>query len=147
MKDKDVLKILNILLIVFTLALIVLVTPIILAKINASDISSVEDVENSCKGLSIEEASSCVVKETSSFYKYNIDNVGKNLTFDELKEEGGVCSSWSDYYTEIGKNLGYNAKNVLIPVSENIYHEFSVWSNEESYCVIDQTSINCTKLQ
>mgnify|MGYP001582613648 CR=1 FL=1 len=147
MKDKDILKLLNLLLVVLILVLIILVTPIILAKFNNYNISDINDIANSCRDKSIEDAGSCTVKITSGFYKYNIENVGRDLTFSELKEEGGVCSSWSEYYTEIGKNLGYNAENVIIPISGNTYHEFSVWSNEEAYCVFDQTSINCTKLQ
>ena len=147
MKDRDVLKLLNTLLVVFILVLIILITPIILAQYSKDEISEIDDVANSCRDSSLEDAGSCVVKITSDFYKYNVENVGKDLSFSELKEEGGVCSSWSEYYTEIGKNLGYNAENVIISISENIDHEFSVWSNEKSYCVIDQISINCTELQ
>ena len=100
-----------------------------------------------CRESNLEEAGSCAVKVTSGFYKYNIGNVGRELAFSELKEEGGVCSSWSEYYTEIGRDLGYNAENIIIPISENTDHEFSVWSNEEAYYVLDQIEVNCTKLQ
>lgn len=147
MKDKDFLRLLNTLLVVFIITLVILITPIILAKFDNYEISGINNVANSCRDSGLEDAGSCVVKITSGFYKYNVENVGKDLTFSQLKEDGGVCSSWSDYYTEIGKNLGYNAENVIIPISGNTYHEFSVWSNEEAYCILDQTDLNCTELQ
>lgn len=129
-------------------ASIILLVPLIVAYINSPDnsaINSIQDVENQCKpaSSSISTASSCAVKVTSSFYKYNIDNIGKDLSFSDLKSQGGVCSSWSHYYSDVGKDLGFQTKNVIIPTAADSYHEFSVWSDSKGYCVIDETESTC----
>ena len=142
MEDENIVKLLNILIVSLTVVLLILLVPLTLAYFNESP-KNIQEITESCKNGNISEISSCVVKITSEFYKYNEENVGKNLTFDELKEEGCVCSSWSDYYNEIGKSLGYSTENLTIPVSGYIYHRVSLWSNEEGYCVIDQTKASC----
>ena len=135
------------LLIVLFAMLLILITPLILGYFNSQDYNSVEDIANACKNTSLQDSASCVVDITKGFYKYNLDNVSKTLSFEELKEQGGVCTSWSAYYSDIGKNLGFNTKKVIIPVEGNIYHEFSVWSAEDAYCILDQTKAMCVGLQ
>lgn len=146
MEDENVIRLLNMAIVSLTVALLILLVPLTLAYFSEAP-KNIQEISESCKNRNISETSSCVVKITSEFYKYNEENMGKNLTFDELKEEGGVCSSWSDYYNEIGKGLGYNTENLTIPVSGSIYHRLSIWSNEEGYCVIDQTKVSCFKFK
>lgn len=134
----------SILLVLVALLLIVLIIPLVFSYVNETEIRDLDDIKESCSGLNIFESSNCVLKTTKNFYKYNLDNIGKTLDFQTLKEEGGVCSSWSDYYDDLGDEFGFNTKNVLIKTSEN-YHEFNVWSNEEGYCIMDQTKSFCVK--
>src|SRR3989344_6675731 len=110
MKDRNIKILLNISAVLLSVIFVILLLPFIFAYFN-EDPQNIQEIVETCNGGNISETSSCVVKITSRFYKYNEENIGKNLTFDELKEEGGVCSSWSNYYGEIGGNLGYNAKN------------------------------------
>jgi len=147
MRSKEkVDRILNAILAVAVIALLVLIIPFVIAYFEKTP-ENVEEIVASCQNRGVEDSSKCVLDITKGFYKYNIDNVSQDLTFDELKEEGGVCSSWSDYYSDIGKSLGFNTKNVVIPVEGNVYHEFSVWSAEDAYCVLDQTEVMCVELQ
>lgn len=142
-KNKDyLLGILDFTLIILSVILLILVTPLILGYFS-NEVNDIQDVSDACLNIDLLDASECAVEITSRFYKYNIDNLGKDLDFQTLKEEGGVCSSWSDYYNEVGKNLGYNTENVVIHMFDNVYHEFNVWSNEDSYCVLDQTQVTC----
>jgi hypothetical protein len=124
------------------ITLIILATPLIVAQFKEKP-ADIQEIINSCSNMSMIDASSCVAGITNGFYKYNFDNVGTELTFNELVEEGGVCSNWSDYYSELGASLGYNTENIVIKIDEGFYHEFSVWSSKEQYCVIDQTEVSC----
>ena len=135
--------ILSILSVLVVLLLIVVAIPFAFSSTEDKSIS-LEEIKESCSGLDIFESSSCVLDLTRDFYKYNLDNLGKSLDFETLQYEGGVCSSWSDYYKDIGDYFGFNTKNVLIKTSEN-YHEYNVWSNEEGYCIMDQTKSFCVK--
>ena len=134
--------ILDAILIITVIFLLILAVPLILGYLD-DDVDDIQDVIDSCNNMSLSDASSCTTKVTSGFYKYNLDNIGKEIDFQTLKEEGGVCSSWSDYYNNVGKSLGYNTENVIIYISGNLYHEFNVWSNEERYCILDQTEVYC----
>src|SRR3989304_1315540 len=141
MKNIDTLTVLYGLLIALFAILMVLITPLILGSIDSRNYNSTEDVADSCMNKGLQDSASCVLDITKGFYKYNIDNADEDLTFEELKKEGGVCSSWSEYYSDIGESLGFHTKNVIFPLSGNIYHEFSVWGAEDSYCVLDQTEV------
>jgi hypothetical protein len=130
---------------VLFITILILLIPLTLAYFNETP-QSIEEVANYCKGKNLSESTSCVVKITSKFYKYNLDNIGREMTFEQLKEEGGVCSSWSDYYSQIGELLGYKSRNITIPLSKEVSHEFSVWSDENGYCILDQTEVSCFDL-
>lgn len=147
MKPDMTIRLLDLALIVFSIILLILAVPFVLSYLNNNgNINEIQDVVNSCRKPTLQESGSCAVEITSNFYKYNLDNLGKDLSFPELKEQGSVCSAWSDYYNEVGSGLGYETKNVLIKVSGNVYHEFNVWSNEDTYCIFDQTKISCFNL-
>ena len=108
---------------------------------------NMEEIISSCQNLNLKDSGKCVIDITDNFYKYNLENVGKNLNFNELKEQGGVCSNWSEYYSELGNKLGFNTRNIIIPLSNDLYHAFSVWSSDNGYCVLDQIKISCIELQ
>lgn len=132
------------LIVVLTVLLLSLI-PLIVAYLNpGSDMNSFQDIVSKCSpSQSLDSASSCAVKVTSEFYSYNLSNAGRSLDFQQLKSQGGVCSSWAWYYDQVGQGLGYDAKSVIVHVGEDDYHEFSVWSNSQGYCIIDQTESKC----
>ena len=161
-KIERKIKILNISIIIGILALVALSTPFIVAQFRpaSSNITTTQftgftsrvtpqnmsEIVNSCRNMNLKDSSMCVVDKTQVFYKYNMNNIGKTLNFSQLVSEGGVCSNWSEYYTQLGEDLGYEAKNVIIMTSGDSAHEFSVWSNKGGYCVIDQTEAQCFSL-
>lgn len=108
-----------------------------------------------CEDMNLFNTSDCLSQEVQVFYKYNESNTGKNFTLDELKEFGGVCRHYADYYVERLKQLGgvlltdeethfvrdnesdFYIKKVLISANKNINHVFVVVSNNDGYCVLD----------
>lgn len=117
-----------------------------------------------CKNLSLFETSNCLKEELSNFYKYNLSNVGKKLTLEELKANGGVCEHYTDWYKDNLIGLGYvmldddelrtvRAKDEnyvsthRISISKDTNHIYAVASNYEGYCVLDQLNIECLKFE
>lgn len=107
-----------------------------------TEVEMEEDVFD-CKRKTLPKTASCVMNHLRSFHKYNISNVGKKLTFEELKEEGGVCSHYSNYYEMVGREFGYRTEKLSFMTSPTTAHMFTVWSDEEGYCILDQTSKFC----
>ena len=97
-----------------------------------------------CEGLSLIQASKCLNDEVKGFFKYNISNVNKELSLEELKVQGGVCNHWSEYYLNRFKELGFLGKEVIFwSKNKDKGHEIAlVWDNNiSSYCILDQTNI------
>lgn len=114
----------------------------------------VSQIVNKCSNLPIDESAECANKIVKSFYIYNISNLGKDLEFNELQKEGGVCSHWAKLYCMIGEELGfytyYNDKitlgyeNYTINNKTSEYmtkHANCIWSNQEAYVILDQQSV------
>jgi hypothetical protein len=100
-----------------------------------------------CTDLNLSESAYCLRDRLLGFYKYNISNIDKELTLDELKEQGGVCSHYSKWYiTEMEKN-GFNAEYVVFPLNETINHAIAIASNSEAYCILDQRAVNCWRMK
>ena len=80
----------------------------------------------------------------------------KDLDFETLVEQGGVCSSWKDLYCLIGEELGWNTNTPKIDIGQEIHiedgeeidirimHTFCIWSdnNKTGYVILDQTRIS-----
>lgn len=107
-------------------------------------------ITESCEGLDLFETSECLNSNVRGLFKFNISNIGKELTFEELKEQGGVCSHYADLYYEAGEELGFNMKRVNVYTDKtqpiNIRHAFTVISGKEGYCVLDGRNMNCIRL-
>lgn len=85
---------------------------------------------------------SCFNRYVNSFYNYNISNLGKALSFETLKTEGGVCRHYTDVYNQAASEMGYITKDIGIKY-KNMSHVFSLIYNEDGYCVMDQASYYC----
>lgn len=130
---------------ILSILLLIFAVPFAEGYFEKEKIQSSLDISDACRELGLLDSTACVTQLTKTFYKYNLDNLGKDLDFTTLKEQGGVCSSWSNYYNKIGKELGYNTRNVIIKVTDDFSHEFNVWSDENRYCIIDQTEAVCVE--
>lgn len=92
---------------------------------------------NNCSDLDIFLSSACLNMELKKFYNYNLLNVNKNLSFDELKKFGGVCSHYSEWYKQQMINLGFYAERFKISVDNKTAHSFTIASSKDGYCVLD----------
>lgn len=104
--------------------------------------SNVEYDYTKCNMHNIVIDAGCFNRYVNSFYHYNISNVGKSLSFKQLKEEGGVCRHYTDIYNQIGEEMGYKTKEIDIRY-KNMSHVFSLIYNEDGYCLLDQVSYYC----
>jgi len=118
----------------------------ILSDLNISEKTMSEinenDIINACKNKSIFDAGMCAKSIVHANFYYNISNIGRDMTWEELKEEGGVCKQYAELYEEIGDELGFYSKKFVFTTSENSTltkkHAIAIWSNEEGYVVLDQ---------
>lgn len=99
-----------------------------------------------CENQSIIEASECAKEYVGEFYYYNESNQNKDLDFETLKKEGGVCWHYSKLYSDIGKDLGFYVKEVTMDIDNKSSHRVAIWSNNEAYCILDQSIVRCVKL-
>lgn len=100
---------------------------------------SFSEYPSGCKNLGLEETADCLRNELSEFYFFNDSNTGKNLTLAQLKQEGGVCTHFSRWYTQRFKEIGgFYTKEVSIDLTPEDAHRFVVASYNTTYCIIDQ---------
>lgn len=104
-------------------------------------------IGSSCDNSSLLDASRCLTNELKSFWKYNITQIGKELTDKELMTSGGVCTHATQWYAERMKALGFYTKEVIIKTDNNSWHEFLIASDSHSYCLMDQTILNCYEFE
>jgi hypothetical protein len=95
-----------------------------------------------CSDMGLVDTAACLKNQVSAFYYYNISNVGKDLTEEELKQQGGVCKHYAEWYSNQAQNLGFYTKEIVFSVGD-LNHEVALISNNEGYCVLDQTSAHC----
>ena len=117
----------------------------------------------SCEGKDIFETSNCLKNELSEFFNYNISNKGKDLNLSQLKEQGGVCRHYADYYMDNFLKLGARAINLkqyykedtppyyvsefVFPVTNKTSHVITIVSNEDGWCSLDQLEVKCWKFK
>ncbi len=104
-----------------------------------------ESILDGCQNLDLFNSAKCLHKNVGAIYGYNISNVGRDLTFEELKQQGGVCTHYSSLYYEAGKELGFYAEEVVIYMDDYTGHIFTVISNADGYCLLDGEIIECFK--
>ena len=142
-KQKYVIGVIDASIMILFILLLVFTVPFAKSYIDQKKTESIESIANSCSEKNLLDSAECVAELTRQFYKYNWDNLDKELDFQTLKEQGGVCTSWSDYYNTVGQSLGFYTENIIIQVDDGLSHEFNVWSNKDQYCILDQTEIIC----
>jgi len=117
-----------------------------LNQINPKENTKLFDKNTNCSGMNLVMTSYCLNNQVKSFFNYNISNIGKDLTIEQLKKEGGVCKNYADYYDTMAKNLGFYSTHVVIDINNETSHGFEVMSNSEGYCLNDQTINFCVPL-
>jgi hypothetical protein len=149
MKDKSKF---NIILFIMAIAYIILgislanLYPIAKDYFDSKKILSYAETKD-CEDLDLIDTSFCLREKLLPIYKYNISNVGKKLTDEQLIKEGGVCSSYSDWYEKRANSLGYYSKGIVISVNPEFDHKFAIISDNSGYCVLDQMNVKCFSLR
>lgn len=98
---------------------------------------------------SVIEFSIISLKEVKTFFYYNESNIGKEITEKELKEQGGVCKHYAEWYIKRAKEQGLFGKPIIFFGTERIGHEVAlIWNaNLTEYCILDQDKlIGCNLL-
>ncbi len=97
------------------------------------------DMITRCNNMGLTDTSICLWEYVLTFYKYNETNVASDLTFEELKELGGVCSHYNLLYKQLGESLGFQGKEVIIMSDDKkLSHIFTVLYDGTGYCIMDQ---------
>jgi hypothetical protein len=102
-----------------------------------------QDIVDDCIGLSLEKTANCMVSNVRSFYKYREVRQSGKIIFDYLKETGGSCVSYSELYKDLSKRMGFYSNTTTIHFKDNSLHMYSIISNNEGYCILDQISYYC----
>lgn len=112
-----------------------------------NDGSDSEDALQACKNMTTEETSFCLRNKLKEFYYYNISNIGKALSINRLKKEGGVCWHYSNWYCSRARDLGFFCERVSISTGQG-GHSIAVISGHNDYCMLDQTiAPKCNRLE
>lgn len=96
-----------------------------------------------CASDDVIKSTNCLHQELLEFFNYNASNVGKEMTFEELKTGGGVCSHYSKWYIKRAEELGFRGEYVVMysighAVAMITHH--SNETNQSTYCLVDQTN-------
>lgn len=96
-----------------------------------------------CANLSLQETAYCLNKNLSSWWTYNTSNLYafwpiKNIDWDVIKREGGVCWHATEWYNLKAESLGFSAKEITFGEDEG--HSYSlIWDKTMTeYCILDQ---------
>ncbi len=100
-------------------------------------------IDNNCNKTDIFTNAECLNNKLGQWWYYNISNIGKELSLEELKEKGGVCSHATEWFLNNINNSIFYTERVLIKINKSKYHTFAIMSNEQGYCLLDQKIIQC----
>jgi hypothetical protein len=132
-------------------------------SIISSPVVSEPELINKCSNLDMFETAECLRGELIKFYFYNISNTEKELTDEELKNSGGVCRHYADWYRNRFISLGaelseegdiyyfeknsskFYVKEIIIPMTNDSSHVFTVVSSSKGWCALDMEDVVCLK--
>lgn len=115
----------------------------------SQDISPAEKkIIDSCSGKSLEGSVNCIVRKVELVYKYKVQPDNKNMTLEEISEEGGDCYDYSLLYARLGNGLGFNYSTTFGFNMDRKGHRITIISDGNDYCIVDQFSPSfCVKLK
>ena len=111
--------------------------------------TNITNIINNCATLSrIDMKLICVRQQLQPFYQYKIRNDKKDVSYKILLEEGGDCRNWAQLWNYIAIELGLNKQDIRIitntSAKNRASHRFSLYYNEQGYCLVDQMLVKCT---
>lgn len=110
-----------------------------------------QDIIEDCKDLDVIETANCLRDNVATFYYYNDSNLNvplKDMDFEKLKNEGGVCRHFSKFYEKWAVELGFIAKHITqLPEVAHGYSQI-IDPIENDYCILDQNNlVGCMDLK
>ena len=107
--------------------------------------TTVDDIITDCEGsdFRIDGKLECIKTHVLRFYSHQVRPDEQNISFATLMNEGGDCANWAEFWLYIGKGLGFHGQTIRIPVNSTLGHKFTLITNEQGYCTIDQITLNC----
>lgn len=113
-------------------------------------------VTQDCSDLNMVDTAKCLNKELKEFYNYNLSNTylywnkgkPKIKDWNRIKEEGGVCWHYAEWYVINAKELGFHGERIVVDYDLNDFdHAIAlITNNKDEYCLLDQTKlIGCGK--
>ena len=106
--------------------------------------TSINTIVGGCENNSrIDKQLYCVQEHVKRFYIYQVRPDDENITFDKLFEDGGDCANWAKFWETVAVEFDLEVKPIRIRMNKNTNHRFSILSNEQGYCNVDQTKVDC----
>lgn len=99
-----------------------------------------------CNKTKLESSVDCLVNNVRDWYYFNMSNQKNILNDNELKEQGGVCWHYAEWYKNQFMAFGFGAKTITIDSNEDwTGHRITLVYNYEhsTYCIIDQRNYQC----
>ena len=147
-KDKK-----NLLVFVFiVLIMFINLLSLIPQNIESKTISNItqQNILESCKNLNLENTAFCLKNNIKPFYKFKERNDNLKIPFSMLRDYGGDCKDWSEFYNDSLSKLGYNAEYIILQNDTFAHTHLITWefnNNQTTYCSIDQLNINCYNIK
>jgi hypothetical protein len=94
-----------------------------------------------CTNMSLGESAYCLHDFVLPFFNYSISDDNDNRTIDDIKRFGGDCHDYNSViYANGARQLGFDAKEIIIGIGNKSAHTFTVMYDSSGYCVLDQTN-------
>lgn len=108
---------------------------------------SEKEITESCSNLTLQDTARCLVGNIDTFYNFTITDDNEYRSLDDLKKVGGDCLDYSLLYNRLINQLGFYGSHHIIDINNTSGHAFATMSDEEGYCILDQTNYRCFSLR
>ncbi len=106
--------------------------------------TSVDTIIEDCQtSIDIDGKLECVRAHLLKFYIYQVRADNESITFAELMNDGGDCGNWADFWEYVGEQYDFDIMPARISVNKTTAHRFSILSNDQGYCRVDQRQVDC----
>ena len=126
---------------------------------NTNNVNNVYDKEVGIEGLNtttvesiveecyvedrIDKQLECVKTHVDRFYYYVVRPDNQTISYNTLMNDGGDCGNWAKFWEYFAEQYNYQITPIRISVDNETAHRFSIFSNSEGYCRVDQTTLDC----
>lgn len=107
-----------------------------------------QDIINDCEGLGVQETSLCLRDNVKTFYDYS-ETSESHSDLKTLKERGGDCYNYAEFYKRMGMKLGFNSETQRYDGIDSVVdsHRWAVLWDGVEYCKIDLLEVRCRLIE